>query len=73
MPSMEVMLITFEGFSWLAAACRAPCRAWVRKKGDFRLRFSTLSQPPSGKASNSASQAAPALFTRMSSLLSCLA
>ena len=57
----------------IAGAKRAPakswaCRAWVRKKGDFRLRLTTLSQPLSGNSSNAAPQAAPALLTRMSSL-----
>src|SRR5665213_1712497 len=66
MPSMEAMLITLAGRSGEAAAARAPCRAWVRKNGDFRLRFRTLSQPLSGKSSNAAPQAAPALLTRMS-------
>ena len=67
MPSIEAMLITFAGRSWLPAAFSAPCSAWVRKKGDLRFRSITLSQPLSGNSSKSAPQAAPALLTRMSS------
>jgi len=40
-----------------------PC---VRKNGHFRFGSTTLSQPDSGKSSKGASQAAPALLTRMS-------
>ena len=60
-------MITLAGVSSLAAARRGSRSAWVRKKGDFKLRSTTLSQPLSGKASSSAPQAAPALLTRMSS------
>src|ERR1700735_596045 len=67
MPSIEAMLMTLAGRSALAATLSAGCSAWVRKNGVLRLRSITLSQPFSGKASNSAAHAAPALFTRMSS------
>ena len=66
-------MITLDGCSKVAAAFRAPWSAWVRKKGDLTFRSITLSQPLSGNSSKGAPQAAPALLTRMSSLLSCLA
>jgi len=72
MPSIEAMLITLAGRSCVAEARRAGASAWVRKNGDLRFRSTTLSQPASGKLSNSASQAAPALLTRMSRLVSYL-
>jgi len=65
---MEATLITLAGFSLLAAFRKGSASACVRKNGDLTLRSMTLSQPFSGKASNSASQAAPALLTRISSL-----
>src|SRR5258708_36552730 len=68
MPSMEAILTTFAGLSCEAAAFSGPCRAWVRKNGDLRLRLRTLSHPLSGNSSNSAPQAAPALLTKISSL-----
>ena len=60
-------MITLAGLSCEAPAASLARSAWVRKNGDFRFRSSTLSQPLSGKSSNSAPQAAPALLTRMSS------
>ena len=64
-PSIEAMLITFAGLA--AAPLRsASCSACVRKKGDFRLRSTTLSQPFSGNVSKVSPHAAPALLTRMS-------
>src|ERR1700686_4988476 len=62
------MLITLEGFAAVAAARSGAANALVRKNGVLRLRFTTLSQPLSGKSSKVAPQAAPALLTRMSSL-----
>src|SRR5271157_4656860 len=64
---MAATLITLAGFSLLAAFRKDSASACVRKNGDLTLRSMTLSQPFSGKASNSASQAVPALLTRISS------
>src|SRR5215207_2405187 len=60
------MLMTLAARVWPAARS-APCSACVRKKGDFRFRSTTLSQPFSGNVSKVSPQAAPALFTRISS------
>src|SRR5205814_2563173 len=60
------MLITLAGLALLALRS-CSCRAWVRKNGDLTFRSITLSQPFSGKVSKDSPQAAPALFTRMSS------
>src|SRR6516225_10316377 len=68
MPSMEAILMTLAGRAAVAALRNAGARAWVRKKGALALRFRTLSQPSSGNSSKLAPQAAPALFTRMSTL-----
>src|SRR5271154_2885872 len=68
MPSIEAMLITLAGRFTLAALRNAGAMAWVRKNGVLALRSRTLSQPDSGNSSKGAPQAAPALFTRMSSL-----
>jgi hypothetical protein len=65
-PSMEATLMTLAGLSFDAALSWS-CNACVRKNGDFRFRSITLSQPFSGKVSKLSPQAAPALFTRMSS------
>ena len=70
-PSMLAMLITLDGRSCVAFARRAACSAWVRKNGVFTFRSITLSQPLSGKVSNDSPQAAPALLTSMSSVVSC--
>src|SRR6185295_810741 len=67
MPSIDAMLMTLAGRSGFAAARSGAASAWVRKNGDLTLRSITLSQPFSGKSSNPASHAAPALLTRMSS------
>ena len=69
---MEAMWITLARWS-VAAARSIGASACVRKKGAFRLRSTTLSQPLSGNSSKGAPQAAPALLTRMSSVDSCLA
>ena len=67
---MDPMLITRAGAP-SAAALRSRGRSfWVRKKTPLTLVSITLSQPTSGKDSMGAPQAAPALFTRMSSLSS---
>src|SRR6185436_8481783 len=67
MPSMDAMWITLAGRAGDAAAFSGSCSARVRKNGDFRFKSTTLSQPCSGKSSNGAPHAAPALLTRMSS------
>ena len=66
-PSMDAMLMTFAKRSFDDAARSSGASAWVRKNGVFMLRSTVLSQPLSGNSSNSAPQAAPALFTKMSS------
>ena len=71
---MEAMLITLARWSRSRpSGAHRRSSAWVRKNGAFRLRSTTLSQPLSGNSSYGAPQAAPALLTRMSSELSCLA
>ena len=67
---MLAMLITLASAPLAAPAFSMPCSAWVRKKGDFMFRSTTLSQPTSGNSSKGAPQAAPALLTRMSSFCS---
>ena len=68
-PTHDAMLMTFAG-RCCAARRSISCSACVRKNGAFRFRSTALSQPASGNSSNAAAQAAPALFTRISSWLS---
>ena len=66
---MEPMLMTRAGSSAVAAFSSIGRRSRVRKKSDFRLRSVILSKPFSGKVSIASPHAAPALLTRMWSLL----
>src|SRR5271169_6648431 len=66
MPSMDAMLMTLAGRAAVAALRRAGAMAWVKKNGVLAFRVRTLSHPSSGNSSNFAPQAAPALFTRIS-------
>src|SRR5271169_6669905 len=68
MPSIDAMLMTLAGRAAVAAFRNAGAMACVIKNGVLALRFRTLSQPSSGNSSNFAPHAAPALFTRMSTL-----
>ena len=62
--------MTRAGSSAVAAASSCGSSARVRKNGDFTLRSSTLSQASAGNSASGAPHVAPALFTRMWSLLS---
>src|SRR5258707_3319176 len=65
---MDAILITLAGRAADAALRNAGARACVKKNGVLALRLRTLSQPSSGNSSKAPPHAAPALFTRISTL-----
>ena len=60
---MDAILTTRDGLSEVPFFSSKDVSCWVKKKGDFKFKSTTLSQPDSGNRSYGAPHAAPALLT----------